>query len=142
MNRVEKMPTMFNDLLRPFNDWFEGPIGVTGRVSSMPAANVNETDKAYVVNLAAPGLSKDDFKIDVTGDMLTVSSEKEESSERDEKEYSRREYSYTSFSRSFNLPQEVDKDQIGATYDAGVLRLTLPKSEGAKKQGVKQIPVK
>ena len=96
-----------------------------------------------MVSLAAPGLKKSDFKIEVEGNMLTISSEKEESKEEKETRYTRKEYSYTSFSRSFTLPEEVNKEKIDAVYEDGVLKLTLPKMEEAKKAAAtKHIAVK
>jgi HSP20 family protein len=71
------------------------------------------------VSLAAPGMKKEDFKIDVDGNMLTISSEKEETKEEKEKKFTRKEYNYSSFSRSFTLPDEVNKEKIDAKYEDG-----------------------
>jgi HSP20 family protein len=96
-----------------------------------------------MVSLAVPGMKKDDFNIDVEGNMLTISSEKEESKEEKEDKYTRKEYNYSSFSRSFTLPDEVNKEKIEAKYEDGVLKLMLPKKEEAKKLAAgKHIAVK
>ncbi|MGZ5287557.1 MAG: Hsp20/alpha crystallin family protein, partial [Flavisolibacter sp.] len=89
------------------------------------------------------GLNKDDFHIDVEGNMLTIESEKEETGEEKEGKYTRKEYSYSSFSRSFNLPEDVKLDSIDAHYKDGVLTITLPRMETTKKiTASKQIVVK
>lgn len=134
------LPSVFDDFFNPFAPWFENG-GQWGRIFNTPAVNITEHEKEYQVSLAVPGLKKDDFKIDVDGNMLTISSEKEETSEEKEKKFTRKEYSYSSFSRSFTLPEEIDRDKIEAKYEDGVLRLTLPRKEGAKKNSAKHIAV-
>lgn len=122
-------PTLWDDM---FNlDWPELGNGVT---SNLPAVNVKENDDNFTVELAAPGMSKDDFKIKLDHNLLTISSEKEMKNEEkdDEGRYTRREFSYRSFSRSFRLPETVESDKIDAKYHDGVLYLTLPKMEAAK----------
>lgn len=103
-------------------------------ISRVPAVNIAETEGAYEVELAAPGLGKDDFKINVDNDVMTVSAEKKTESESDtsEKHYSKREYSYTSFTRSFTLPESADQSKIEASYKDGVLRVSVGKREEAK----------
>jgi len=111
--------------------------------STVPAVNIRETDNAYEVEMAAPGMKKDDFKIELENNMLTISSEKSEERQEDGKDkYSRREFSYESFQRSFNLPKEVvDEDKIEAHYKEGVLQLTIPKKEKAKQEPARKIAV-
>jgi HSP20 family protein len=110
---------------------------------NMPAVNITEKKDDYLISMAAPGLKKEDFKIDVEGNMLTISSEKEEENEEKDERYTRQEYSYSSFERSFTLPDEVNKDKIEAQYKDGVLELVLPKKEEVKKMAIsKQIAVK
>ena len=132
MKSGEMFPTVFEDLFKPWNEWFDNG-GFLGKVMKMPAVNVTDNKDNYLVSLAAPGMKKNDFKIDVEGTMLTISSEKEENKEEKESKYTRKEYNYSSFSRSFTLPDEVIKDKIEATYEDGVLKLKLPKSEESKK---------
>jgi HSP20 family protein len=140
--RNEMFPTVFEDFFKPWNEWFDNE-GLWGRIMKMPAVNVVENKENYIVSLAAPGLKKSDFKIDMDGNMLTISSEKEESKEEKEAKYTRKEYSYSSFSRSFTLPEEVIKEKIDAVYEDGVLKLILPKTEESKKAAaVKHIAVK
>ena len=95
--------------------------------------NVRETDKAYEITMAAPGLDKSDFKIDVNGSLITISAEKEKTEEEKEDSFTRKEYNYNSFSRSFSIPEDTLTDKIDANYTHGELKLLLPKKEGAKK---------
>ncbi len=142
MKRNEMYPTVFEDFFKPWNEWFDNE-GFFGRIMQMPAVNVVENKDNYVVSLAAPGLKKNDFKIDMDGNILTISSEKEENKEEKETKFTRREYSYSSFSRSFTLPDEVKKEKIDAIYEDGILKLILPKTEEFKKVvAVKHIAVK
>ena len=138
-------PSLFNDFLKPWNEWFDD-----SRVNSMPAVNITENSNHYIVSLAAPGLKKDDFKIDIDGNMLTISAEKEEKKEEEEEKkeekdekITRKEYSYSSFSRTFTLPEDVKQDAIDARYEEGVLNIRLPRKEDAKKTtAFKRIAVK
>ena len=137
--KSERMPSVFEDLLKPWNEWFDG--GKWGRKLDIPAVNITENKDQYLVSLAAPGLKKDDFKIDLDGNMLTISSEKEESKEEKDKTFTRQEYNYSSFSRSFTLPDEVNQEKIDAKYEDGVLKISLPRREDSKKTITKQIAI-
>jgi len=112
------------------------------RSNNVPAINVKEEKDAYLIEMAAPGMKKEDFKIDVEGNMLTISSEREETKEEKDKKFTRKEYNYSSFSRSFTLPDEVNREKIDAKYEDGVLKLTLPRREEVKNPTAKQIAVK
>lgn len=118
-------PVLFDDAF--FNDFFDA----SPRVSkNIPAVNVKETEKEFRVELAAPGLKKDDFNISVQDGILTISSEykNEQTSKDEDGKYTRKEFSYASFSRSFTLDgQHVDIDHIQANYESGVLKLSIPK---------------
>lgn len=109
---------------------------------NIPAVNITEHKDAYEVSLAVPGMKKDDFKIDVAGNMLTISSEKEETKEEEDKKFTRKEYNYSSFSRSFTLPEEINREKINAKYDNGILKISLPRKEEATKLTAKNIAVK
>jgi HSP20 family protein len=97
--------------------------------------NLRETDKSYEMSLIAPGLKKEDFRLNVTNELLTISYEQktEQNSENKEDRWLRKEYKMESFSRSFNLDDSVDVDNISASYDNGILHLTLPKKENARR---------
>jgi len=137
----ETMPSFFDDYFKPWNEWFDGG-GLSGRTMKIPAVNITEQKNEYLVSLAAPGLKKEDFKIGVEGNMLTISSKKEENKEEKDKKFTRKEYSYSSFSRSFTLPEEVNQEKIEANYQDGVLKISLPRKEGTNKPSAKQIAVK
>ena len=138
---TERMPTVFDDFFKPWNEWFDNG-GLWGRVMNIPAVNITENKDEYKVALAVPGMKKDDFKIDIDGNMLTISSEKEENKEEKDKKFTRKEYNYSSFSRSFTLPDEVNKEKIEAKYEEGVLKISLARREEAKKNIAKHIAVK
>src|SRR5438094_234434 len=129
----ESYPSVFEGFFKPWNEMFGGSSMAGSRPATMPAVNINENKDEYKISVAAPGLKKDDFEIDVEGNMLTISCEKEENREEKDGRHTRREYNYSSFSRSFTLPEDVNKDRIAAAYEDGVLKLTLPKKEEAKK---------
>lgn len=145
MNSPEKNP-LFDDFFKPWNEWFENGGNFWGRILSVPAVNITEDKNEYQVAVAAPGLGKDDFRIAIEGNMLTISAEKQEKKEEKDKKFTRKEYSYSSFSRSFTLPEEVNKERIEArieaSYENGVLKLSLPRKEEVKKNAAKQIAVK
>lgn len=128
----ETIPTLFDDFFRPWNEWFDNG-GVVGKMMNVPAVNITENKDEFKVSLAVPGMKKEDFNIDVNGNMLTISCEKEEKKEEKDSWFNRKEFSYSSFSRTFTLPDDVNKDKIDGRYEDGVLRLTLPKKEEAKK---------
>ena len=110
-----------------FNDSF-----VTDRmVTRVPAVNITESEKAYEIQLAAPGLQKSDFKINVDKNLLSVSVEKQEERQESQDSYTKKEFSYTSFSRSFTLPEVVDYNKIDAAYIDGILKVTIGKKEDA-----------
>ena len=135
-------PSLFNDFFSPWNEGFDDT-RLLSRMTKMPAVNIIEKGNHYNISLAVPGLKKDDFKIGVSCNMLTISSEKEEKKEEKEEKFTRKEYSYTSFSRSFTLPEDVKQDAIDARYEDGVLNISLPRREDAKKvTASKRITVK
>jgi HSP20 family protein len=135
-----RMPTVFDDLFKPWNEWFDNA-GILSRTINVPAVNITERKDKYEVSLAVPGMKKDDFKIDVDGNMLSISSEKEEKTEEKDKRFTRKEYNYSSFNRCFSLPEEVNQDKIEAKYEDGVLKISLPRKEEAKKTTAKKIAV-
>lgn len=108
---------------------------------SVPAINIIEEKDNFKIEVAAPGLDKKDFQIDLDQNVLTIRSEKEEKKEEDESTYMRREFSYSSFSRSFTLPETVKAEEIKANHKDGVLYITIPKKEEAKVKAPKQIKI-
>jgi len=137
MTLVKFSPEKKNSALLPgFNDIFESVLGDTfftdRRTASVPAVNILESAEEYQIELAAPGLKKEDFKVAVERDMLIISTQKAQENSNEGKIYNRREYSYAAFTRSFTLPESADADRIQASYTDGVLKLILPKKEEAK----------
>jgi HSP20 family protein len=106
-----------------------------------PPANITETTDEFRLDISAPGLTRADFKVEVDDGLLTISSEKKEESENGKENYKRREFSYSSFSRSFQLPDNVREDGIHAKYDKGVLQVSIPKKEIAPSKPKKAIDV-
>jgi len=111
--------------------------------TTIPLVNIKETNGNFEVEMAAPGMRKNDFKVELDGNVLTITSEKRNENEvKEDERYTRREFSYQSFQRSFQLPKEVvDADKIEAKYDNGVLRLVVPKKEEAKPKPPKMIQI-
>lgn len=109
--------------------------------SIMPATNIKETDNGFAIELAAPGLDKSDFKIKLDNNVLEISSEKSEKKHQEEGKYTRREFQYSSFKRSWTLPETIDTEAISASYVNGVLNVTLPKKQNAEKNANKFIEV-
>ncbi len=108
---------------------------------SLPMVNIKETAEAYFVEMAVPGLNKSDFKIDIDNQVLSISAELEEESEDKQENYTRREFGYSSFKRSFNLPETVNEEHIEAKYNEGILSVHLPKKEEAKQKPVRTIKI-
>jgi HSP20 family protein len=125
-------PSVFEDFFKPWNE-MTGINGLWGKTFTMPAVNITEDKDFYKISLAAPGLEKKDFNIDVEGNMLTISSEKEEKKEEKNERLTRKEYNFSSFSRSFTLPEAVMTEKIEAVYEGGELKVMLPKKDEAKK---------
>jgi HSP20 family protein len=125
-----------NDLF----DWSNRNYSTTN--TTLPSVNIKESDEDFEVEVAAPGLSKNDFRIELNHDQLTVSSEKEVENEANEgQQFSLREFSYQSFSRTFTLPNIADSEKIGAKYENGILRIIIPKKEEARPKPAKQIAI-
>jgi HSP20 family protein len=137
-NNERLFPTFFNDFFKPWNEWFDSDLMKT---LTVPSVNVSENDKEYKLTMAAPGLKKDDFKIDIEGDIITISAETESKKEEKDEKFSRKEYNYKTFSRSFTLPETVNSEKIDAVYENGELKLILPKKAEVKKSTAKQIAV-
>ncbi|MDP5120824.1 MAG: Hsp20/alpha crystallin family protein [Spirosomaceae bacterium] len=136
VQRVSTFPTLFDTF---FNDYDR--IQKPSVSKTLPLVNVVENEESFRIELAAPGLTRADFKVNIHEDVLTISSEKQAENEETKENYTRREFSYASFNRSFNLPDTVDSDNIAATYNEGILNLTLPKKEEAKPKEPKMIEV-
>ncbi len=125
-----------------FDNWFSGfPAKDSNLLDwGTAAVNIDETKDAYLLELSAPGLNKEDIKLNLENGLLTISYDKKEESKNEDKKSVRREFSYRSFKRSFNLDEQVDSDAITASYESGILKVNLPKKAEAKPAS-KQISV-
>ena len=123
-------------------DWTSKNFSKTN--TTLPSVNVKENDNEFSIEVAAPGFEKNDFKIEVHNELLTVSSEKQVKNEtKDENEcYTKREFSYQSFSRSFSLPQTADGEKVEANYNNGIMTISIPKKEEAKPKAPRAIEIK
>src|SRR6476620_12798964 len=112
--------------------------------STLPSVNLKETEKNFEVELAAPGLRKEDFKVEIDHDVLVISSERQQEKEETNKKgnYTRKEFSYQSFSRAFHLPENVDENKIEANYKDGILHIDIAKKHPDKKASTKTIQIK
>lgn len=141
-DRFSGMPTLFNDFFtRDLWNWGLENNSTTN--TTIPAVNVREDNDNFYVEVAAPGMKKEDFSVELDGSTLTISSEHENREEQKEGEkYSRREFSYQSFQRVFELPAHVvDAEHIEAKYENGLLHLTVPKKEEAKQRPPRMIQI-
>lgn len=141
-NGLNSLPNLFDDFLsRDLFDWGSSNFSMSG--TTIPAVNVKETAETFEVEVAAPGMKKEDFKVELNNNMLTISSEhKKENEEKDGERFTRKEFSYQTFQRSFQLSREaVDADNIQAKYENGVLRLIIPKREEVKQKPARLINI-
>ncbi len=151
MNKYKRTNSPLPSIVRMIDNIFNDEIikhnrqGLTVWNGSMPAVNVKETDDQFELELAAPGMSKADFNIEIDADVLTISSEKKESKEEKEEKkdgrFTRREFHYKAFKRLFNLPETVDSTNIAANYVDGILSVVIPKKEEAKPQPARKIDI-
>ncbi len=128
------------------DDLFENGLG-TGFLSNfnngmtLPAVNIKENKNEYFLEIAVPGMKKSDFNIDVENKILSISSERKEDRETNEENYTCKEFGYSSFKRTFKLPETIESDKINAKYIDGILAIHLPKREEAKEKPAKRINV-
>jgi HSP20 family protein len=135
------MPS-FTNMLENFFDTDVADFLGRDIVSSTPDVNVSETNNSYKVDVAAPGLKKEDFQVNLENNILTISVEKEtENLEKDEERFRRREFSYTNFERSFTLPDSAETEKIEAKYENGILKIRIPKKEMAIRKPAKTIKI-
>lgn len=138
----------FNQLPSLFDQFFENDLfdwsnkNFSSTNTTLPSVNVKEGNDVFEVEMAAPGLEKKDFNIELNGDLLTIFSEKKiENETKEDEKYTKKEFSYQSFSRSFALPSITDNEKISAKYENGILKVFIPKKEEAKPKPAKQIAI-
>jgi len=141
-NLLNPLPLLFDDFFnRDLFNWGNSNFSDTN--TTIPAVNIKETAENYEVEVAAPGMTKKDFKIELDGNNLTISSERSQQKEdREDERYSRKEFSYQSFQRTFTLQKDVvDIDGIQAKYENGLLHLLIPKKEEVKQKPPRLIQI-
>ena len=131
-----------------FDKFFEGNLmdwnnsNYSSTDTTLPAVNVKENDDAFMIEVAAPGMTKEDFKVNYDNGKLTISSERKNEKNNEGENYTRREFSYQSFQRSFTVPENVvNGDKIGASYKDGILIISLPKREEVKPKPSREIKI-
>lgn len=136
-----EVPSLFNEFFR--GDWFDhADFNYALNDSTLPSVNIREDNDKYELEVAVPGMEKDDFKVELNNNMLIVSSEREVKKEEKENNYTRREFSYQTFTRSFRLPEnKVEGGKISASYKDGILNISVPKREEAKVKPVRMIKI-
>lgn len=133
-NGVTNNPAVFNSAFSNLFENFLGDDFLTKEYASfVPAVNISEQDGKYTLELSAPGFQKEDFKLEIAKGVLTISGEHKTESETTEKKFTRKEFSYGSFQRSFSLPENINEDAVEAKYENGVLKITLTQLEDPKK---------
>jgi HSP20 family protein len=139
LSLLPELPSLFND---PFlRDWLPWNGGQEER-GTLPAVNIRETDEVFELSVAAPGMKKEDFKVELDNNRLVISGETKQKNEQTHDNYLRKEYSYQSFVRSFALAEkQVSGEKIQAKYADGILHITIPKSAEAKTKPAKVIPI-
>jgi HSP20 family protein len=140
---VPSVNTLFDDFFaRDIFDWNDKNFSAIG--SNLPSVNLKETDDKLEVELAAPGMKKEDFKVEIDNNVLMISSEKKEEKEESRKKgnYVRKEFNYQSFYRSFYLPEYIDENKVEASYKDGILHIDIVKKESTKKLVHKTISIK
>lgn len=137
----QSIPSLLDNLWsRDWMDWSN--LNYSNTNTTLPAVNVRENDNEFAIELAAPGMKREDFRINLDNNTLTISSERKEEKEEQKDRYSRREFSYQSFQRSFTLPEyKVDREKVSAKYFDGILHILIPKREEAKPKPVREIKI-
>jgi HSP20 family protein len=138
IDRFPFMPSTFNDF---FSDFLNSDVLQKDFFKSVPAVNIMERKDDFMIELAVPGMNKNDFKIELDKGVLSIGAEKKEDMKDENDRFTRKEFSYSSFKRSFSLPEHVNAENIAAEYKDGVLMLTLPKKEEAKAKASREIKI-
>jgi HSP20 family protein len=142
-NRLtEQLPSNFDRYFdNEWEDYFWTDRELAANNTTLPAVNIKQSGEAFEIDVAAPGYEKSDIKIEMNEDLLTVSSNKKLDEEKTEGEYTKREFSYQSFLRTFTLPETADAEKISAVYENGILKITIPKKEEAKVKPARTIDI-
>ncbi len=142
MTPITKASNLLADFPASLHNFFRDDVWDSSWVAKVPAANILEHDQDFTLELAAPGLSKEAFELNIEQGYLNIASKQEQEKETEEENYTRREFSYQAFERSFMIPENVDIDNINAHYENGVLKVILPKLSVSPTVEKKQIKIK
>ena len=150
LNFGSTLPRWFDTLSRPFSsadliqDFFDDTMNLgTGTIgTTLPAVNISETDTDLVIEVAAPGMAKKDFKVEIVDNELHIGYNKEKKSESNESNHWRKEFSFESFERNFTLPTFVEGEKVTATYTDGILMISVPKKEEVRRKPAKTVQIK
>lgn len=140
-NEANWLPSVLENMLK--TDWAGGTTYQNKLGINIPLVNILETEDCFRVDVAAPGMTREEFNIELDNDILTISSndKKEEENNGEQESYTRKEFSYTNFKRAFSLPETVNYENISASYENGILVINLPKKEEAKVQPKRMIEI-
>ena len=139
-NYFPSFSSLFDDFFNTeLSDWRRS--NFSSADSTLPKVNVKEEEDSFVIEVAAPGMEKDDFDIQLDHNQLTISSEKETEQSEEAEKYTKREFAYSSFQRSFTLPDSANGEKISAKYNNGILTLSIPKREEAKPKPTRKISI-
>ncbi|GHN00816.1 heat-shock protein [Cytophagales bacterium WSM2-2] len=136
------LPSLLEDFFN--RDWVDSTLANRSYSATLPAVNVIETNDDFIIDVAAPGMKRDEFKVELDNNVLTISSQREEKQQQQDeaRNYTRMEFNYQSFQRSFTLPEnKVEGEKISARYVDGILHITVPKKDDAKVKPIKQITI-
>lgn len=141
--KFNRAPSIFDPFDSIFNDFFEGEMlpRRTSRSANVPSANIKETETGFEVELAVPGMKKEDFDIEVNEDLLSIRAEQKSETTDENEKFTKREFNYSSFVRSFRLPENVEADKIKAGYKEGILHLEIPKTKVDENPKLRKIAI-
>lgn len=133
-----------NDFDQIFNDFFHRPVATINEgkkkfLGEVPAVNISESDESFDIDVAAPGMKKADFEIEINEGILTISSAKKEEKEEKSDQFTRREFNYSTFERRFTLPENVEEKKVKASYTDGILKIEIPKSKAEDQKDKKRL---
>ncbi|MFO8023143.1 MAG: Hsp20/alpha crystallin family protein [Perlabentimonas sp.] len=137
-NRSGNIPSIVDAF---FGDDLLGNFFENTNAGTVPSVNITENKDEFGIEVAAPGLEKKDFEVDIDNNVLSISCHKEQEDEKEDEKIMRREFSYTAFKRSFSLPDGADSEKIKASYKDGILKVSIPKKEEAKEKPSRQISI-
>ena len=143
MTLIRKNYPSFHNVSNWFDDFFTKDLDVFSKFkSTVPSVNIKEEDTQYIIELAVPGMKKEDFDIDIDNNIISISTNKEEENKVVKENYTKREFCYSEFRRAFTLPEGADVEKISAEYKDGILTISIAKKEEEKLKAKRKIDIK